>query len=391
MDVEKTLKPKLELFGEIGLVETALQQILYALLTDTARFNETFDKIKKMGICPKKTTFARALYGIAILPEKKWVEKVENFMGLGCADDPSTPTVSFLSRSCGISDHVAFSISKKVPIDAFDKALLVLALLKDYGFDEAHLVRLVDRWSRVLLMDVKKTLKAKLELFRGIGLVGTALPEILSARPVLLRYSLEKRLFPNAELLKSISITNANLVNALKHSPWLITFGTDTDRFNETFDEIKKMGISPKRTTFARALGVLAILPKKKWEERVENLRGLGWSQDLVLEAFAKQPHIARVPTEKTTKILKFVEEKLAWTPEDTVKYPAVLLMSLEKRLMPRYAVLHILMQRGLIKPGVNGNHFLLSNEKFRMQFVTKYQEKAPEIVEAIKGVKSSR
>ncbi|KAG6527071.1 hypothetical protein ZIOFF_009164 [Zingiber officinale] len=119
MDVEKTLKPKLELFGEIGLVETALQQILsvrpvmlrtkvlpkvdalcaygvpddvilvlltrysYALLTDTARFNETFDKIKKMGICPKKTTFARALYGIAILPEKKWVEKVENFMGLG--------------------------------------------------------------------------------------------------------------------------------------------------------------------------------------------------------------------------------------------------------------------------------------------------------------------
>ncbi|XP_042465626.1 transcription termination factor MTERF2, chloroplastic-like [Zingiber officinale] len=341
------------------------------------------------------------------------------------ADDLSSPTASFLSRSCGISDHAAFSISKKVPIDALDKALRVLALLKNYGFNEAHLVRLVDRYPRVLLMDVKKTLKPKLELFRGIGLVGTALPEILSARPVLLRYSVEKRLVPNAELLKSISITNANLVDALKHSPWLITFGTgttllpkvdalraygvpnevilllltryghalvtDTDRFNETFDLIKKMGISPKRTTFARALGVLAILPKKKWEEIVENLRGLGWSQDLVSEAFAKQPHMARVSTEKTRKIVKFLEEKLAWTPEDTVKYPAVLLMSLEKRLMPRYAVLHILMQRGLIKPGVSGNHFLVSNEKFRMQFVTKYQEKAPEIVEAIKGVESSR
>ncbi|KAG6523220.1 uncharacterized protein LOC122048086 [Zingiber officinale] len=241
------------------------------------------------------------------------------------ADDPSSPTASFLARSCGISDHAAFSISKKVQIDALDKALRVLALLKDYGFDEAHLVRLVDRCPRVLLMGIEKTLKSKLELFRGIGLVGTALPEVLSARPFLLTYRVEKRLVPHAELLKSMSITNATLVDALKQSTWLITFGarttvlpkvdalraygvpdevilllliryghalvTDTDRFNEAFGEIKKMGICPKKTTFARALGVLAALPKKKWEERVENLRGLGWSRDHVLEAFAKQPH----------------------------------------------------------------------------------------------------
>ncbi|KAG6523249.1 uncharacterized protein LOC122048941 [Zingiber officinale] len=339
------------------------------------------------------------------------------------ADDPSSLTASSLMRSCGISDRAALSISKRVQLDTLDKALSVLTLLKDYGFDEAHLVRLVDRLPGVLVMDVEKILKPKLELFRGISLVGTALPEILSARPILLRRSLEKRLLPNSELLKSILITNANLVNAIKNSPWLMSLDTktkvlpkvdalrahgvpddvifvllthygdalvtDTNRFNEAFDKIKKMGICPKKTTFARALGMLAKLPEKKWVEKVENFMGLGWSQDNVLEAFSKQPHIVRISTEKTRKTVKFVEEKLGWTPEHTVKNPVVLLMSLEKRLMPRCAVLSILMHKGLIKPGFTGCHFLMSSKNFQMEFVTKYQEKAPEIVEVIKRVKS--
>ncbi|XP_042461115.1 transcription termination factor MTERF4, chloroplastic-like [Zingiber officinale] len=341
------------------------------------------------------------------------------------ADDPSSLTASSLIRSCGISDRAALSISKKVQLDTLDRALSVLTLLKDYGFDEAHLVRLVDRLPRVLVMDAEKTLRPKLEHFRRIGLVGTALSEILSAKPVLLGYSVEKRLLPNAELLKSFSITNAKLVNAIKSSPWLMTLDirtkllpkvdalraygvpddvilvlftgygyallTDTARFNEAFDKIKKMGICPKKTTFARALGMLALLPEKKWVEKVENFMGLGWSQDNVLEAFSKQPHIVRISTEKTRKIVEFLEEKLGWTPEHTVKYAVVLSMSLEKRLLPRCAVLSILMHKGLIKPGFTGNHFLMSSKNFQMEFVTKYQEQAPEIVEVIKGVKSCR
>ncbi|XP_074555862.1 uncharacterized protein LOC141811715 [Curcuma longa] len=333
------------------------------------------------------------------------------------ANDPSSLTASSLARSCGISDHAALSISKKVQFDALDKALSVLALLKDYGFDEAHIVRLVDRLPRTPLMDVEKTLKPKLEFYRGIGLDGTTLPKILSASPWLLTCSVEKRLLPNSELLKSVLKTNENVADALKRTPWLITCNTrttvlpkvaamraygvpddvmlvmftrcgdallvDTARFNEALDEIKKMGICPKKTTFARALGVLAILPEKKREERVENLRELGWSQDLVLEAFTKHPHILRASIKKIRKAVKFVEEKLGWTPENTLKNPSLLSMSLEKRMMPRYAVLSILMHKELIKTGFKASPFLISSENFRMEFVTKYQDKAPEIVEA--------
>ncbi|KAG6502837.1 hypothetical protein ZIOFF_035126 [Zingiber officinale] len=238
-------------------------------------------------------------------------------------DDPSSLIASSLARSCGISDNVAFSISKKVQFDALDKVLPVLALLKDYGFDEAHLICPIDRCPRVLLMNNKKTLKPKLELFNGNDLVGTSLLGALSAR--------------------------FNLVDALKHSPWMITFDISTTvlpkfyalRPYGAFDEIKKMSIYPKKTTFPHALGVLAILPKKKWLEKVR-------------------------------KTMKLMEEKLAGTQEHTVKNTNVLSMSLEKRLMPRHAILGIVMHKGLIKPCFTGNHFLVSNKKFMMQFVTK-------------------
>ncbi|KAG6523239.1 transcription termination factor MTERF8, chloroplastic-like [Zingiber officinale] len=340
------------------------------------------------------------------------------------AVDPSSLTASLLTRSCEISDNAALSISKKVKLDGLDQAVSVLALLKDYGFDDAHLVRLVDRLPHVLSMDVEKTLKPKLEFYCGISLVGTALQEILSASPsLLLTCSVENRLLPNAELLKSILKTNANLVGALKHTPWLITFDTrtvvlpkvdalraygvpdevisvlftrygyalltDAARFNDVFDEIKKMGICQKKPIFAHALGALTGLSKKTREEKVENLRELGWSQNHILEAFAKHPHIVLASIEKIRKTAKFVEEKLGWTPENTVKNPSLLSMSLEKRMMPRYAVLSILMHKGLIKPGFTGYHFLMSSKKFMMQFVTNYQEKAPEIVEAYQKLKS--
>ncbi|KAG6523227.1 hypothetical protein ZIOFF_013081 [Zingiber officinale] len=230
-------------------------------------------------------------------------------------------------------------------------------------------------------MDVKQTLKPKLELFRGIGFVGTALPMFLSAKPILLTYSVEKQLLPNAEFLKSILKTNENLVDALKHPPWFIIFDTrttilpkvdalhaydvpdevilvllicygyalltDTVLFNEVFDEIKKMRICPRITTFARALGVLAGLPAKKWGEKVENLRGLGCLLGSCPWGLRNATSHSWVSTEETGKIMKFMEEKLGWTPEHTVKYPTVLLLSLEKRMMPRYAVLRVLMHKG--------------------------------------------
>ncbi|KAG6527073.1 hypothetical protein ZIOFF_009166 [Zingiber officinale] len=153
----------------------------------------------------------------------------------------------------------------------------MLTLLKDCGFDEAHLVRLVNCYPPVLVMDVEKTLNLKLELFHGIGLIGTALSQILSARPIMLR----TKVLPKVDALRAYSVLDDVILVLL--TPYGYALLTDTTQFNDAFDKIKKMRICQNKTTFARALRMLAILPEKKWEERLETLMGLGWSQDNVL------------------------------------------------------------------------------------------------------------
>lgn len=159
-------------------------------------------------------------------------------------------------------------------------------------------------------------------------------------------------------------------------------------RFEEALDAIKKMGISPLKLTFANAIGVYARMSKRVWDEKIDNLKRLGWSEDQIVVAFSRHPPVLGVSIENVRKRMEFVNEKLEWEPELTSKYPYILTMRLEERLLPRYAVLQVLMRKGFIKPGFTGNQFMASEEEFTRKFVTKYLQEAPEIVEAIKGFK---
>ncbi|KAG6527045.1 hypothetical protein ZIOFF_009132 [Zingiber officinale] len=196
--------------------------------------------------------------------------------------------------------------------------------------DEVILLLLTQNHVRLGVVAVlpKKKWEEKVENLRGLGWSQDHVSEVFAKQPHIARVSTEKA----RKIVKSVEeklawTPNHTMKNravlSMSHEKRLrmpLSTNQDTDRFNEAFDEIKKIGICPKKTTFVRALGVVVVLPKKKWEEKVENLRGLGWSQDHVSNVFAKQPHIARVSTEKARKIVKSVEEKLAWTLKHTMK-----------------------------------------------------------------------
>ncbi|WOK99118.1 hypothetical protein Cni_G07830 [Canna indica] len=367
---------------------------------------------------PSAAVVAAAFHPHSLLPYRKPYSH-------SCADsdEKSSLTVSFLSSSAGLSAEAARSIAQRVQSNNIEKVIAVLALLKDYGFSEAHITSLVTRSPRVLTCDPEKILKPKLEFYQEIGLDGAALPKILAASPWPLLRSLKKLLVPNVNFLKSILGTNKGVVAAIKHSPALIiedfgknvlpriealrangasdtvivtllktygnAFNRNSPRFAEAFEAIMELGVPPSTAMFAHALGVFVQLPVKRWEEKVDNLRCLGWSQDQILLAFARHPYIARTSAQKIKKNMKFLEEKLGWGPEYLSMYPVLLSLSMEKRLMPRFAVLHILKSKGLLKANLAANQFIMVNERFLRKFVTPHQEGTPDIVGFIKGSKA--
>ncbi|KAK7845470.1 hypothetical protein CFP56_009232 [Quercus suber] len=89
-------------------------------------------------------------------------------------------TVSYLVNSCGLSPKSALLASNKVHFQNPDRPDSVLSLLKENGFDNTQITKLIRSRPTLLLADPENTLLPKIEFFRSIGVSGSDLPRILT-------------------------------------------------------------------------------------------------------------------------------------------------------------------------------------------------------------------
>ncbi|XP_038977175.1 transcription termination factor MTERF8, chloroplastic-like [Phoenix dactylifera] len=337
-------------------------------------------------------------------------------------NDSSSLTVHFLKKSCGLSSEAALSAANKIHLKTTKNPRSVLTLLEHFGFSKPDITRIVTKRPQLLLASPDHTLKPKLDFYQSIGLSGADLARLLSGIPGLLLWSLAKRLLPNFNLLKTILHSNENVVLAVKKCPRLLTsdlpnvllpkieslrdYGMPAsviftllithpkslvkaaDQFENTFNAIKGMGVSPSTSMFAHALGVFSRLPKSTMEKKLENYLSLGWSQEQLLGAFAKHPYCMTASDEKVRRNMEFFAEKLKWGPAYVSAYPVVLSLSFEKRIVPRCLVLEMLASKGLVKGDVKARHLMMGEKKFIENYVIKYEGEVPEIVDAMGGNK---
>lgn len=329
-------------------------------------------------------------------------------------DPTSSLTLHFLKTSCSLPPETALSVSKKIHLKSTTNPHAVLTLLKSYHFAPPHIAMLVSRLPKLLLSDPDKTLKPKLDFFHSIGLSGPALATLVSSAPILLQTSLDNTLVRNFNLLKGLLRSDAEVVAAINKSAWVLIANFDktllpkiksledygvpmnvrsmiltkfsrslVDRngmFWDTFDTVKRSGIRPTSPIFAHAFKVLAKLPERIWEKKLDNFRKLGWSEEQVMVAFAKHPYCMGTSQEKIVRNMEFYRDNFGWDPEYVSKYSVVLSLSFEKRILPRFKVLSILRSKGLLKGEVVARHMMLGEEEFLKKFVMKYSEQFPEI-----------
>ena len=106
-----------------------------------------------------------------------------------------------------------------------------------------------------------------------------------------------------------------------------------------------------------------------------------GWSKDMALCAFKKNPLCMILSEEKMTKVMDFLVNKMGCLSANIAINPAVLLFSLEKRIMPRFSVIQILVAKDLVKNDLPLSTILLPNERrFLEKFVIKFQDDIPQL-----------
>lgn len=147
------------------------------------------------------------------------------------------------------------------------------------------------------------------------------------------------------------------------------------------------MGFNPAHLTFIAAIKTISQLKKSVWESKFEIYRRWGWSKDETIAAFRRHPHCLLSSEEKITKAMDFLVNKMGWFSQLIAKIPVVLLLSLKKRIVPRCYVVQVLLSKGLITESICPTTFLLPREEvFLEKYVTKFQEKVPQLLNVYQG-----
>ncbi|GFP85638.1 hypothetical protein PHJA_000707500 [Phtheirospermum japonicum] len=330
-----------------------------------------------------------------------------------------TFTVSYLINSCRLSSKDAVSVSKKLCcIKSPEKPDAVLKLLREYGFTDAHISRLVIRWPKVLLACPNKTLFPKLEFLRSIGVPLPVLAQKLSVCPLVLQRSLKNSIIPSYNDLKTLLQSDERVVHVFTRAPrvicwcWAKMFTnvsmlrergvpqsvivslimrqpcvllTNEEKLAVHVDRAVEMGFDVSRSTFVHAIHMFAGLSESTLKRKMEVYRRCGWSESDVIAAFLKHPICMGLSEKNITATMDFLVDALGCKPGAIAQCPVPLSYSLEKRIKPRCLVAGILIEKGLLKKRTL-RMLKISEEEFLERYIVKYEKDIPELLDIYRG-----
>ncbi|KAF2322061.1 hypothetical protein GH714_006138 [Hevea brasiliensis] len=330
-------------------------------------------------------------------------------------------TVSYLINSCGLTTKSAQSISKKICFETSERPDSVLKLLREHGFTNSQICKIVRSRPQVLLAKPEKTLLPKFEFLRSIGFSRSGLCILVSRIPDLLTRSLEQCLIPSYEILKTVLVSdekvvrtlnrmgsrsfyslqkrfsnNSSLLRGLGISQSFISYLAtqcpsvmcrEVGKFAEGVKKVLKLGFDSSKLTFVEAVRVFHHMSHKTWEHKIEVYRRCGFSEDEIWLIFRKHPMCMALSEKKVMDTVDFLVCKMGWQPAAVARRPITLCLSLEKRIMPRCSVVRVLLLKGLIQGDIHLSSVFMASEKlFLERFVIKYQEHVPQLLDIYQG-----
>ncbi|KAL8154442.1 hypothetical protein V2J09_012202 [Rumex salicifolius] len=315
----------------------------------------------------------------------------------------------YLVNSVGFSQAEAASIVTKVStrfrstpfiathVEKSSKnAELVVDFLKDSGFDATHIRRVVSIRPFVLLSKVEKTLEPKIRVFQEAGLRGSDLGLAISQNPYVLSrssafsvtsldqlksllgskeelisfllktrsaylfcYGFIKNLPGNMLLLKSYGVPKEKIKMLFLRWPSLLSHNTQRLEYKLKLVE-EKFGIPRTSAMFTYGISAVITLTEDKLESSIQVLRRHGWTETEISMSLRKNPSFVKSSEKSLVARLVYFMEELGCRSDYLASRPALLTYSLEKRVMPRIAVIQALKGKQLLKKDA-GLYTLLS------------------------------
>ncbi|KAJ6831720.1 putative mitochondrial transcription termination factor family protein [Iris pallida] len=322
--------------------------------------------------------------------------------------------VQYLIDSCGLSPESASKAcvhlhKARSPSDPDS----ILRFLKQAGFGDAHVAKLVSKDPRFLYTNLDKTLKPKLASLQDLGLSGPEIADLVSESPCLLwssdlrtrlqfwqsllgtnenllkacrrnsyllSTSIAGRLMPNLSLLRERGVSDCQIANIVLRIPRLVT--RTPEMFGALLVRAEELGFSSASSGgFLRALRCVACNTKEAFDAKCELLKSLGWSEADVVSVIKKHPMLFNLTEENIRQKMGFFAEEVGFEISYLLNNPVMFTLSLKRRLRPRHSVMRVL--KGGEVPALKASDFFMSNKSFLERYLVPNKEKVPGLYEA--------
>ncbi|XP_062115996.1 transcription termination factor MTERF15, mitochondrial-like [Humulus lupulus] len=335
-------------------------------------------------------------------------------------EDTLRPKMEFL-ESLGFSGASMVNLVTKDPRVLDCDLVDSVQLFRAHGFSDEQIKALTMKRASLHFYNVKKTVKPKLEFFKFMGFTDEDIARIVSSEPYILERSLENQIIPCIEVLKRVLGTDENVRKVIKACYWILEYNLEkmlvpnisllkshgvpenlivklflthprtlllrSQKFTEILAEVVQLGFNPNTLLFVLAIRSMAVMSKALWEQKVETYKSFGLTKDQVYLAFKLQPMCMLTSEKKIKKVMHFLINKLNMEASMICRNPNLLMLSLEKRLIPRSSVLQLLIASGFLKEDINIIYYLrMTEQKFVEKLVRKYKQVLPNIVLAHEG-----
>ncbi|KHG03736.1 Pentatricopeptide repeat-containing -like protein [Gossypium arboreum] len=134
------------------------------------------------------------------------------------------------------------------------------------------------------------------------------------------------------------------------------------------------MGFDPCKGMFMVAIYALGSMAKPTLKRKFEAFKKFTWSDEEISEAFRRYPSFIRLSVDNLMVTMDFLVNKMGCSPSFIAKRPRLLLMSMEKKIVPRFLFAWDLLSKGVIK-NINLHALLETSEHlFIEKFVNCYK-----------------
>ncbi|XP_016440260.2 uncharacterized protein LOC107766063 [Nicotiana tabacum] len=333
--------------------------------------------------------------------------------------------LNYLINTLDFPKSKALAVSNRYPwVKNVEKAESVVDFFKSIGFTDAQIQSAVRNVPQILLADVEKTLKPKIQLLQELGITGSDLGRLISTKAIILTRSVEKilkpcievldkvlingtdngdwfrvlrrcdwvvhksphlRLIPNISYLESIGIVGSQLSSLLKRQPHL--FALPESELKKLVAKLIDIGFSTDSRMLVHGLHTLGCISHESFSRKLLLLQSSGFSINECMEMFRRAPSLFRSSEEKIRLGLVFFLETMKLKKSTLVQHPTLLMFSMEDRVIPRYEVIQLIKSKKLAKKEPSFYYVMcLSEHVFLEKYILRFTENAEELLMAYKG-----